>query len=83
MLPSRPIPGDYVIEWRTMVGRGSEPVWTIALGGEVRHIFPDERLAMQVVRELARMAHCHAWLVASGIEPVLLTRSVSDSQPLS
>lgn len=76
-MPTVPGPDDYVIECRTMVGHGSAPVWVISRRTEVRHIFPDEPLAIRVIQELARIEHCHGWLVDAGAAPVLLTASAS------
>ena len=80
---SSPRRDDYVIEWRTMIGHGPQPVWTISRHGDVHHIYPDELLALRVVRELAHMEHCHAWLVAAGVDPVLLTANQRSASPVS
>jgi hypothetical protein len=62
-----------VLELRTIIEYGAEPVWTISRHNQVRNVYPDESLALRVVRELARMDHRHAWRVASGVEPILIT----------
>jgi hypothetical protein len=66
-------PSDYAIELRVMVGHGPALVWVISKHDQVRHVFSDEPLAMRVVRELARLEHCDAWLVDDGVAPVRLT----------
>ena len=74
-------PSDYFIEWRAMVGHGPAPVWVISQRGKVLHVFPDELLAMRIVRELARLEHCDAWRTDTEGAPVLLTTSSASANP--
>jgi hypothetical protein len=68
-----PGPDDYFVECTVVVGEGTEPLWTIGRHGEMLHAFPTQDLTLRVVRELARIDRCRAWLLVSGAAPVILT----------